>query len=331
MRRNCIPLTFIMARHTTIVLFFLLTILVPGTSQAELVDRIVAIVNDDIITFSDLTREGAPIFRRISREAPPEQVEAALIQAREELLSGLIEKLIVEQRAKEQGVSVSDEDVDRAFASVVERNNTTPEEFRRSLELMGTDEQHYREILRSQVLQSKLISYEIRSRVVITDEKVREYYEANYTEKKESDAYHILQMGFTWEEDTPAARQAARDKAESIRAKALAGEDFRTLAKKHSRLPSAVDGGDIGVLKKDELASYMKDSITGLAPDQISPVVETPAGFQFFKVLPSAGAQASFEKVAETIREKLYQQSLDIQFEKWVKELKEQAYIKKML
>ncbi len=323
-----------MARHIIIVLFFLLTILIPCTSQAELVDRIVAIVNEDIITFSDLTREGAPIFRRISREAPPEQMEAALIQAREELLSGLIEKLIVEQRAKEQGVSVSDEDVEKAFESLIARNNTTPDAFRRSLELMGTDEQHYRDILRSQVLQSKLISYEIRSKVVITDEKVKEYYEANYTGKKESDAYHILQMGFTWEEDTPAARQKAREKAESLRAKAVAGEDFRTLAKNHSQLPSAVDGGDIGVLKKDELASYMKASIKGLAPDQISPVVETPAGFQFFKILSSEGhiaAQASFEKVAETIREKLYQESLDIHFEKWVKELKEQAYIKKML
>jgi peptidyl-prolyl cis-trans isomerase SurA len=323
-----------MARHIIIVISFVLTLFASGTSQAELIDRIVAIVNDDIITFSDLTREGAPLFRRISQEAPPDQVEPALIQAREEMLANLIDKLIVEQRAEEVGISVSPEEVDTALERILDRNSTTLEEFRRNLELMGSDEEQYRKILRSQVIQSKLISYEIRSKVVITEEKIREFYEKNYLDKKESDAYHILQMGFTWKEDTPAARLDARQTAEGIRAKVLAGEDFRELARRFSQLPSAVDGGDIGVFKKDELASYMKSSILGLKSGEISQIVETPSGFQFFKILSSEGnvmAQVSFAEVENPIREKLYQESLDIQFEKWVKELKEQAYIKKML
>jgi peptidyl-prolyl cis-trans isomerase SurA len=77
-----------------------------------MVDRIIAIVNDDVITFSDLNREGAALFRRITQEAPPDQVEMALLRAREEVLSSLIDRLIVEQRAKKLGISVGNAEVD---------------------------------------------------------------------------------------------------------------------------------------------------------------------------------------------------------------------------
>src|SRR3990167_8088983 len=76
----------------------------PPVARAEMVDRIVAIVNDDVITFSDLNREGAALFRRITQEAPPDQVERTLLKAREEMLSSLIDKLIVAQRAKKMGI-----------------------------------------------------------------------------------------------------------------------------------------------------------------------------------------------------------------------------------
>lgn len=306
----------------------------PPVVQAEMVDRIIAIVNDDVITFSDLNREGAPLFRRITQEAPPDQVEATLLKAREEILSSLIDKLIVAQRAKKMGVSVSDSEVDEAIGKIVERNKTTPEKFWQQLALMGSDEHDYRELIRSQILQDRLIDYEIRSRVVVTDERIREYYEKNYAQKVQKGAYQILQMGFSWKENTQAAKDEARRRAEEARKEVLAGQDFGTVARQSSDLPSAKDGGDIGVFKKSEMADYMKTSILGLKVGQISAIQETPVGYQFFKLLSDEGDvshQAPFETVKEKIRQHLYEEALNSQFQKWVKELRDQAYIKKIL
>lgn len=306
----------------------------PPVVRAEMVDRIVAIVNDDVITFSDLNREGATLFRRITQEAPPDQIERTLLKAREEMLSSLIDKLIVAQRAKKMGISVSDPEIDNAINRIIERNKTTAEKFWQQMALTGSTEHDYRELIRTQMLQEKLIDYEIRSRVVVNEERIREFYEKNYAQKMQEDAYHVLQMGFAWKEDTQAAKDDARRRAEEARQHALAGQDFRTLARQVSDLPSAKDGGDIGVFKKSEMASYMKTSILGLQAGQISAIQETPAGYQFFKLLSDrgdVGLQASYETVKEQIRQRLYEEALNSQFRKWVKELRDQAYIKKLL
>lgn len=306
----------------------------PPVAQAEMVDRIIAIVNDDVITFSDLSREGAALFRKITQEAPPEQVERTLLKAREEVLSSLIDKLIVAQRAKKLGISVGDPEVDNAIARIIERSKTTPEKFWQQMTLLGSNQHDYRELVRSQILQDRLIDYEIRSRVVVNEERIREYYEKNYAQKMKEDAYHVLQMGFVWKENTPAAKEDALRRAEEARQQALAGQDFRSLARKSSDLASAKDGGDIGVFKKSEMAPYMKTNILGLQPGQISAILETPAGYQFFKLLSDrgdVGLQVSYEAVKEQIRQRLYEETMNSQFQKWVKELRDQAYIKKIL
>lgn len=306
----------------------------PPLVQAEMVDRIVAIVNDDVITFSDLNREGAMLFRRITQEAPPEQVERTLLKAREEILSSLIDKLIVAQRAKKLGISADNPEVDNAIRVIIERNKTTAEKFWQQMTIMGSNEQDYREIIRSQILQEKLIDYEIRSRVVVTEERMREFYEKNYAQKIQEDAYHILQMGFVWKENTQVAKDDARRRAEETRQQALAGQDFRSLAQQSSDLPSAKDGGDIGVFKKSEMADHMKAGLSGLQAGQISAIQETSVGYQFFKLLSDRGdigLQATYETVKEQIRQRLYEEALNSQFQKWVKELRDQAYIKKIL
>ena len=306
----------------------------PALASAEIIDRVVAVVNNDVITFSELNSEGAPLFRRITQQAPPDQVDAALIQARQEMLSSLIDKLIVEQRAAKLDITVSDAEIDESINRILSRNNVDRQKFLQDLEMMGSSEREYRNSLRGQILQSKLVSFEIRSKVVITEEKIREFYEKNYTEKLTDGAFHILQMGFAWNNAQTEAKAAARHKAEEARRLVLSGEDFRAVARRMSELPSAADGGDIGIFKKNELAVYMKEAVLALAPGQVSPVVETPAGYQLFKLLSDKGdvrAQQPLEAVRDEIREQLFQQAMDTQFEKWVKGLRDEAYIKTML
>ncbi len=328
-----------MSKLLNIILFVFLLffLLAPLSYGGHLVDRVVAVVNDDVITLSELEKAGKVFFERIKAQAPAEEVDRALEKAREEVLTSLIDKLIVQQQAEKLSIAVTEQELDTAIDQILVRNNATIENFRKELAAINISEQEYRENVRDQILQSKMISYEVRSRIVISEEESQAYYQKEYTQEKGEGGYYLLQMGFTWrntvslEEAGFDTKEAAREKAEDIRARVLGGESFNELAKAYSNLPSAADGGDIGLFKKDEMAAYMKDVILALHPGETSPIVETGNAFQFFKLLSvregDTVVKAPYESVREEIREILYRQEMDEQYKTWVKGLREEAYI----
>ncbi|BCO10066.1 peptidylprolyl isomerase [Desulfolithobacter dissulfuricans] len=302
---------------------------------ADIVDRVVAVVNDDVITLSEVNQEGKALFKRIAEQVPPDRLEEALQQARQNVIEELIDKKILQQEARKYDLKVTDEEVDRALQRILERNNTTMEQFRSELAAVGMDEQQYRENLRSQILSSKLVNMEVRSKVIIPEEKIIDYYDTHYMERMGDGGYYLLQIGINVDPNDPdpeRARAEARKKAEQIREQALAGEDFKELARKYSDLPSAADGGDIGVFKADEMAPAMREAVISLKPGEISELVETSSGFQIFKLLSSKQGQivakVPYDEVKEEIRNILYQQETKELFDNWLKKMRENAYIK---
>ena len=309
----------------------------PAAALAEdVVDRVVAVVNDEIITLSELEEEAGPTFDKIRQEAPVDQVDATIQKARKDILRNMIDHKLLLQRAAKRQVEVSDTEMNAALDRILEQNGITLEQFREELANMGLTEEKYRATLRDQILRTKLISYEIRSKVVITNEQVEAYYRNKYTQNHAPEGYHILQFGSGWEDKgRSASREEAQKRAEQLREMVVAGENFKDIAKNHSDLPSGIDGGDIGTFKKEELAAYMWEAIKDLRPGEVSPIIETPEGFQFFKLLSSSRegviAQAPLENVKEEIRASLYDQELKRKFEEWVKELRENSYIEELL
>jgi peptidyl-prolyl cis-trans isomerase SurA len=323
------------------ILLLMLTLVLPGRCLAELVDRVVAVVNDDVITMSEVNEEGRSFFKKITEQAPAEELSAALRHAREEVLNGLIDKKLIAQEAVKQKVTVTDAELDAAFKQMIATNNMTPEQFRDQLNNAGMTEEAYRDNLKNQILQSKLLNYEVRSKIIITDDMILDYYDTRYTKHVEPGGYYLLQMGFVWKKDSKdsdkviaTSKVDAQKKAERVRALVESGQDFSTLAKKFSELPSATDGGNIGSFKKDEMADYMWAAISSLKPGQVSKVVETPDGFQFFKLLSNQEGgvvfQAPYESVKEEIRKTLYEEKLKQEYEAWVKKIKESSYISKL-
>jgi peptidyl-prolyl cis-trans isomerase SurA len=338
MFKNIISLVIVRKARLTALSFSLIASLALSSAAlaAELVDRVVAVVNDDIITFSELEEEAAPTFEKIRAEAPPAQVDDAIQKARKEILRNMIDHKLLLQRAAKRKIEVSDADIDAAMQRIMEQNSLTEEQFRDQLATMGVSEEKYRASLRDQILRSRLLSYEIRSKVVITNEQVEAYYRDKYMQNNSPEGYHILQFGSGWEDTgRSASKEEAQKRAEQLREMVLAGENFNEIAKNYSDLPSGVDGGDIGTFKKNELADYMWQSIKDLHPGEVSPVVETPSGFQFFKLLSRSSdgviAQAPLENVKDEIRATLYDQELKKKFEYWVKELRENSYVKELL
>lgn len=305
----------------------LIFLLASWTESAEVVDACAAVVNQDVITVSEVEEAVRPVFERIAAETPPGQRrDEAMLQARRAVLERLIEKHLILQQAEQMKIVVSEAEVETARKDILERGRMSEADFQAELEKLNLTEQQYRDNLREQILSSRLVGYAVRSKVVVPEEKIRDYYEKQYTAK--AAGYHLLQIGFRVSGE--GGRVAARQKAESVRQRVLAGENFQELARRHSELPSAADGGDIGVFKADEMAPHMREAVATLQPGGISPVVETTDDLMVFKLLAAGqdAVKAPYESVRQEIHELLHQQEMEARYKTWIEEIRSGAYIK---
>ena len=151
----------------------------PGKS--EIIDSIVAVVNEDVITLSD-------------------------VKARKKIIDQLIENKLLTQQAAALNISVTEPEIDRARKQILQRNNFTDQDFKDELQKMGLSQEQYRETLRQQILRSKLINYEIRAKIVITDQEIEKYFEQKYSKQAKAESYYVLQLGISWADTTQPAK-----------------------------------------------------------------------------------------------------------------------------
>ena len=313
--------------------------LLPGAAFSELVDKVVAVVNDDIITLSEVEEEAAGLYMAIAQNNSGESLLQALEKARATTLDGLIVRRLIAQKAEQFNVTVSDTEIENGYEEVRSRSGLSESAFIEELEESGMTEQSYRSNIAAQILQGKIVSFDVRSKIIITEPMILDYYDENYTYRVEKGSYYLLQIGFAWDNDTDPAepegkKERTRKRAERVHNLALNGQNFKMLAKKFSDLPSASDGGDIGTFTLDEMAPTMRTAVASLAQGSISEIVATDAGYQFFKLLSGDDnaivITASYEEAKDEIKQKLYEEKLKEAYSEWVIELKEKAYIQKM-
>jgi peptidyl-prolyl cis-trans isomerase SurA len=314
----------------------ILTFLTACPSPAKLIDKVVAVVNGEVITSIELEQAVQGIVTKLRQTTSPTKLTEALAKAREATLNEMIEGMLIVQKARELEIKVTTEDIDNSIKKIAADNGLTLAQLYKELTKSNVNEEEYRRKLGNQILRSKLLNYEVGSRIVISEEKIRQYYDTVYTKQEVADGYHIIQMGFTWgtPQSSSSNKEGARQRAENIRKMVKEGQDFRELTRSFSDLPSRKDGGDLGFFKEDEMADYMHKIIIDLQPGQISEIVETPESFQFFLLLArNIGGKAEiapFELVSDEIRGKLGQEELQKSYQNWMKELREQALIKKL-
>ncbi|TKB06621.1 SurA N-terminal domain-containing protein [Desulforhopalus sp. IMCC35007] len=322
-------------RYLTVTLLLLLQ---TTFVAAEMVDKVVAVVNDDIITLSELEAETSSIYKVLSKSNSAENLSGTLEEARQLALDKMIDRTLMEQKAKQYNLTVSKEEIDAAYDHMRSNMSLSDSEFRQKLETSGMTAEEYRSKLHDNILQSKILSVDVRSKIVVTDEMILEYYDQHYTSRVSEGDYYLLQIGFSWNntnsEDLEASKSRAMKLAQRVHKLAEEGQDFKALAKKFSDLPSATDGGDIGIFTLDEMAEAMRSAVKDLKPGELSPIVEIQSGYQFFKLLSGDSdaivVTSSYEKNKEEIREKLYETKMQEAYQDWVKKLKESAYIQKL-
>jgi peptidyl-prolyl cis-trans isomerase SurA len=258
-----------------------------GQQRAVLVDRIVAVVNKEVITASELAEAVASAERHLRRRGTQ-------LPARELLERQMLERLVLDkaqlQLARETGIRVDEVQLDRAVQRIAEQNRMTLAEFRTALERDGVPFAAYREDLREQIILSRLREREVSDRIQVSDGEIDLYLaEAKSpAERVEFNLAHVLVR--IPEQASPDRVDAARGRAEKAMVEARGGGDFGRIAASYSDAPDALQGGVLGWRAQDRLPDLFVSALSKMKPGDISEVLRSPAGFHVVKLVERRGA-----------------------------------------
>lgn len=298
-------------------------------AAAKHVNGIAAIVNDDIITFREVLRESQPTIQEAQKKGLVNDAERHNLRVM--VLERLIEKLLTEQKVKELGIKIGDDEIRQAIDDVKRQNNNmTQSQLEAALKSQGYTMAQYEIQLREQLERLRLVSMEVRSKVHVSEKELEEYYQShlsNYAEEETFKARHIF---IKVDEKAPADQiQQAMNKALKVLFEARQGKDFAQLAMEYSDDAAAKkDGGNLGAFKRGEMLADLEKAILPLKPGEIGELVSTPSGLHIVKLDErSSGKVKPFETVKADIQDLLYRQKQDSRFASWMKELRAKASI----
>jgi peptidyl-prolyl cis-trans isomerase SurA len=299
------------------------------TAQALMIDRIIARVNEDVITLSELQEEGLPLFERLRETYSGQELEYQVRQAEREFLDQLILKRLQLQYASQIGLTASESDINAALKDVLSRNNLTQEQLAELLTREGLTLQDYKDRLREQIILARLMNQAVRSRVSVDAREVEAYYQAHADEFNRPDEVKVRHIFFRLDATAPQPQRAAvHEKASRVLEEARNGSDFASLARRHSEDATAEIGGDLGIIKRGQALPEFEEVIFTLKAGEISEVIRTPNGLHIVKVEAiSRGASRPLAEVKAEIERRLMQTKMEKRFQEWASELRDRAFI----
>jgi peptidyl-prolyl cis-trans isomerase SurA len=294
---------------------------------AEVCNRVVAVVNNDVITLYELNNRVREMTG-VPAEELMKKNEAMYREAQQKILELLIDEKIVQAKIKEFRIQVSDRQVDNYLEKFKRDNQLTQEDLVASLEKDGLSYEKLRERIRRDIERAQLIEYEVRSKIIIRDEAIQKYYEDHKSTFGAAEKVHLAGI-FLMRKNLKSEEEMRElyKKAQEISAKLKAGADFGQMAGTYSEGPGAKQGGDLGQFTVDHLEAGLKSVVEALPEGGISDPVVRPNGIQIIKVVQKqTGKIRSLEEVKEAIYGILYQEEVNRRYQNWIKELRETAY-----
>ena len=255
-------------------------LLTPNAQASQPLDRIVAVVNDDVILQSDLNDSVRTVEQQYAGHAdqlPPMNV------LNQQVLNRLILMRLQVQKAQDQGVNVSDADVDQAIKGVAQQNKLSPEQLRVEVERSGASFTAFRQQLADQITVQRLHQSVVQSSVSVTDSEIDNLLSSPTYKSGEVHLAHI-QISIPGGADA-AAIQTSQAKAEKALAAIQGGMDFNAAAIRYSDAADALDGGDLGWRRMNEIPAAFADTIETMKPGQVSAALRGPTGFHILKLI----------------------------------------------
>ena len=251
-------------------------------------DRIVAVVNTDVITRVELDRESQMATEQLRRQGTPLPAQDVL---EKQLLERLIGKRVLLQYAQGTGLRVPDPDLERALERVAQDNKLTPEGLRAALQHDGIPFNRFREQLRDEMLIARLRDREVDARILVSDDEIQSFLRSQHNRGDTVDEYSLAHILVSVpERASPDEVKARRARADTALAQLRQGVDFRQVAASYSDAPDALQGGDMGWRPAARLPTIFLDVLKDMKVGQISEVVRSPAGFHIIKLADKRGS-----------------------------------------
>lgn len=298
-------------------------------SGQEVVDAIVAIVNDDIITISDYMREHDTIYELLRSQLKGDEFRKQYEIEKEGLMDRLITERLLLQEAERKDLR-STTDIDGQIRNIIDSikeqyNIGSDEEFRRMMAQQGIDYESWIAQQEKNILQQALIFTEVGRSIAIDETDVINYYDLHPEEFTELPTYKLKGIYVSSENKSEEEAQA---KKEEIDKKIAAGEKLEDLAGEYSEGPEKDSQGDIGTYKKGEMDKNLEQAIEKLDVGDLSPWVKIPTGWFLLKLEEKTESRLKpFGDVKKEIENRLFLQEQQVRTQAYLEELKKRSYI----
>lgn len=296
-----------------------------GYATEKVVNKIVAIVNDEIITQSEVEESMLAFVKDYQVRYGEEETENRLSEAKSDALNRLIEEKLILQEAKKRNIKINEVDVEQRLEEVKKRF-PSEEEFDKAISESGISIEKLRIKYRDQLMMKTLVSGIVANGIRITPTQIAAYYYGHKDEftKAQKVKFRIILLRFRERQD----KAVVRTFAEEILKKINSGEDFATLAKQYSEGPNAQEGGEMDFVTKGSMAKEIDDAIFSLKENEVSGIIDTSLGCNIVRVEKiQPPSELLLEEATPTIREMIFEREAELILREFMDNLKKDAYI----
>jgi len=297
-----------------------------GTSQ-EVIEEIVAIVNDEIITRSDYKAAYETNYQSLRAQFQGEEFNRQLERVKNNLMDTLITDILLLQEAKKLENINFDEQVRLYIDNIKKENNiNSDEDLKKILKQQGMSFEKWTRVLREGVMKDAVITSEVRRNIVIDEAEIVSYHKLHPEEFTEPPEFKLKAITLT---SGSGSDEGIEAKKQEINSKIAAGEDFGALASEYSQGPEKESSGDLGNFEKGNLAKELEEPVENLKQGEVTPWIQFRNAWYLLKLVEKKEARLKpFEEARDDIERRLLADKGQVKFEEFMKELKEKSYIK---
>lgn len=312
-----------------VLLALIVTLTWAPSARAEVVDRIVAVVNEEIVTLSELDSATSALLSGLKEGEVARDLPGDPLKARDYVLDNLIERALMRQGAEKAGIKVSERAVTLAIKEVLKTNNITEDELRRTLLENGLTMDEYREQLREEILQTKFMQSEFRSGIAISRAEEEEFYMQNASEFTAPASYRLRLIYLALPKSGD--KEVLKKKVDAVTGGLNEGTEFSELAAAYSDGPATDRGGDIGFIRSGEIDPVIEEAISALEVGEVAGPInigENAEGVNFFQLVEMRPSGVMpFKDVRRNIKGFLYQQRMQENYDFWIADAIRSSYI----
>lgn len=291
-------------------------------SAAQLVNKILAVVGDQVITLGEVDARLSKQIAAMRSSLSGDELKKSLYELRKEALHHMINGRLAELEANKLGIKVAPEEIEQAAEHVAATNNMTRRQFELALAREGITWDRFKDQIREQLLNTRLVYSQVKPKLVVSEEEKRKLYEERKDKYKAVTRVKLARIIL------PTGQV---DLAKELVAKSRKGADFALLAKDNSIGPSAKDGGLLGTFEMNQLSPVIQEALTGLDQGGVSDPVEIDDRLQIFKVETKETTPGlTYEQAESALNEELTQKELNRKYLEWIQKIRDKSFVKVM-